>query len=259
VATAAPRRYNVRMRVAVLAVLAVAFGLAASSAQGRRGPSLPPPTAIDRLVAAGHPVFCGGAGKHLFALTFDDGPSPWTEQLVTALRRGHAPATFFLVGNRIPLWTSGAQAAAAEGAIGDHTWSHAALPRLGKLRIHEQLAWTLFEIRTRLVTTTQLFRPPYDRSDAKVERVAASLGLLDVRWNVDSGDSRVGARPRAVAREVVQNLKPGAIVLMHDTHPWTALVVRRVLRAARHRHLRPVTVPELLTADPPTPEQNCYA
>jgi peptidoglycan/xylan/chitin deacetylase (PgdA/CDA1 family) len=247
------------MRVAVLAVLAVAFALAASSAQGRRGPSLPPPTAIDRLVAEGQPVFCGGTGTRVFALTFDDGPSPWTGQLVAALRRGHAPATFFLVGNRIPVWTSGAQAAAAEGAIGDHTWSHAALPRLGKLRIHQQLAWTLFEIRTRLLTTTQLFRPPYDRADAKVERVAASLDLLDVRWNVDSGDSRVGARPRAVAREVMQNLKPGAIVLMHDTHPWTARVVRRVLEAARHKHLRPVTIPELLGVDPPTPEENCYA
>jgi peptidoglycan/xylan/chitin deacetylase (PgdA/CDA1 family) len=57
----------------------------------------------------------------------------------------------------------------------------------------------------------------------------------------------------------VRSLKPGAIVLMHDTHPWTGMVVRRVLVAARHKHLRPVTVPELLTVDPPTPEQNCYA
>jgi peptidoglycan/xylan/chitin deacetylase (PgdA/CDA1 family) len=247
------------MRVAVLAVLVIAFAFAASSAQGRRGPSLPPPTPIDRLAADGHPIFCGGTGKPLFALTFDDGPSPWTDLLVGALRRAHAPATFFLVGDRIPLWTASAQAAASEGEIGDHTWTHAALPRLSRRRIHDQLAWTLYEIRTRLQTQTQLFRPPYDRTSAKVERVAASLGLLDVRWNVDSGDSRVGARPRRVAREVIRNLKPGAIVLLHDTHPWTDVVVRRVLVAARHKHLQPVTVPELLTVDPPSPEQNCYA
>jgi peptidoglycan/xylan/chitin deacetylase (PgdA/CDA1 family) len=247
------------MRVAVLAGLTAVLALAASSAQARRGPSQPPLNAIDRLVLRGRPVFCGGTGKRVFALTFDDGPSPWTETLVAALRRGHAPATFFLVGNRIPLWTTGAQAAAGQGDVGDHTWSHAVLTKLSRRRIHDQLEWTLYELRTRLDTTTELFRPPYDRVDAKVERVAASLGLLDVRWNVDSGDSRVGAKPRAVVREVVRNLKPGAIVLMHDTHPWTASVVRRVLAAAKRKHLQPLTVPQLLTVDPPTPEENCYA
>ena len=106
---------------------------------------------------------------------------------------------------------------------------------------------------------TQLFRPPYDRVNARVERIAQSLGLLDVRWNVDSGDSRRGARPGPVAREVVRSLKPGAIVLLHDAHPWTAKVVRRVLAAALRRHLRPLTVPQLLETDPPTPGENCYA
>jgi peptidoglycan/xylan/chitin deacetylase (PgdA/CDA1 family) len=247
------------MRAAVLAVLAAVLALSASSAQARRGPSEPPTNAIDRLILRGEPVYCGGTGKRVFALTFDDGPSPWTETLVAALRRGHAPATFFLVGNRIPLWRSGALEAAAAGAVGDHTWSHADLTRLGRRKIRAQLAWTLYELRTQLYTATQLFRPPYDRVNPKVERVAASLGLLDVRWNVDSGDSRVGAGPAAVTREVVRNLKPGAIVLMHDSHPWTASVVRRVLAAARRKHLSPLTVPDLLTVDPPTPEENCYA
>ena len=247
------------MRVAVLAVLAAVLALAASSAQARRGPSLPPLNVIDRLVLRGQPVFCGGTGRRVFALTFDDGPSPWTETLVAALRRGHAPATFFLVGNRIRFWTAGAQAAAAEGAIGDHTWSHPVLTKLNRKRIHDELEWPLYELRTKLYTTTRLFRPPYDRVNPKVERIAASLGLLDVRWNVDSDDSRVGARPRAVVREVIRNLKPGAIVLLHDTHPWTASVVRRVLAAARRMHLRPLTIPQLLNDDPPTPEENCYA
>jgi peptidoglycan/xylan/chitin deacetylase (PgdA/CDA1 family) len=247
------------MRAAVLALVVTALALMAPPAHARRGPSEPPSTPIDRLVLQGRPIFCGGTGKRVFALTFDDGPSPWTETLVAALRRGHAPATFFLVGNRIPLWTTSAQAAAAQGAVGDHTWSHPVLTRLSAHKIHDQLAWTLFELRTRVYATTQLFRPPYDRVNAKVERIAAALGLLDVRWNVDSGDSRPGAGPGPVTREVVRNLRPGAIVLMHDTHPWAATVVRRVLAAARRKHLRPLTVPQLLTVDPPTPEQNCYA
>jgi peptidoglycan/xylan/chitin deacetylase (PgdA/CDA1 family) len=248
------------MRVAVLAAVAAAvLALATTAAHAHPGPAGQPPTELDRLVWAGQPVYCGGAGKRVFALTFDDGPSPWTELLVTALRRGHAPATFFLVGNRIPLWETSALAEAAYGAVGDHTWSHPELTLLGARKVRQQLVWTQAELERRLGVQTQLFRPPYEYSNATIERVVHSLGLLDVRWNVDSLDSRVGARPGPVAREIVRNLKPGAIVLMHDTHPWTAKVVRTVLAAAHRKHLWPVTVPRLLEVDPPTPHENCYA
>ena len=98
---------------------------------------------------------------------------------------------------------------------------------------------------------------PHD--DVTIERVVHGLGLLDVRWNVDSLDSRVGATPGPVAREIVRNLKPGAIVLMHDTHPWAAKVVPMVLAAARKNHLWPVPVPRLLEVDPPDPSYNCYS
>jgi peptidoglycan/xylan/chitin deacetylase (PgdA/CDA1 family) len=106
---------------------------------------------------------------------------------------------------------------------------------------------------------TQLFRPPYERANARVARVVHALDLLDVRWNIDPGDSRLGARPGPVARAVVRDLKPGAIVLLHDSHPWTAAVVRTVLAAAKRKHLRPVTVPELLERDPPLAGRSCYA
>jgi len=72
-----------------------------------------------------------------------------------------------------------------------------------------------------------------------------------VLWSVDGGDSLPGATPERTAARVVAELRPGAIVLLHDTRPWTPWVARRVLAAMRRRHLRAVTVPELLAADPP--------
>jgi peptidoglycan-N-acetylglucosamine deacetylase len=248
------------MRVAVLAVSIVAvLAVATGAASAHPGPVGQAPTELDRLVWAGQPVYCGGREKRVFALTFDDGPSPWTEALLTVLRRSHAPATFFLVGNRIPLWQTSALAAAAAGSVGDHTWSHPQLTLLSERQVRQQLVWTQQELLRRLHVRTQLFRPPYERANAKIERVVHALDLLDVRWNVDSLDSRVGATPGPVAREIVHNLKPGAIVLMHDSHPWAAKVVRTVLAAARRKHLWPVTVPRLLEVDPPTPHENCYA
>ena len=243
---------------AALVLCVVCLAATAASAHTGPGPSGPRLTELERLIDANAPVFCGGRRKRVFALTFDDGPSPWTELLVAALRRAHAPATFFLVGNRISLWTADARAAAAYGAVGDHTWSHALLTALPRKRVRRQLTWTLDAFRKRLGVTTRLFRPPYDRTDGTVASVVASLRLLDVRWNVDSGDSLSGATPNRAVRATLQGLRPGAIVLMHDARPWTAEVVRRVLEVARRRHLRPVTVPRLLTVDPPGPRENCY-
>jgi peptidoglycan-N-acetylglucosamine deacetylase len=247
-----------RALVVLAATLALA-GAAASGAGAHPGPVGQAATRLDRLVWAGKPVFCGGPAKRVFALTFDDGPGPWTKRLLAALRRSHAPATFFLVGDRVPLWHSAALAVAAAGAVGNHTWTHPQLTSLTPRRIRRELLWTKQELRTRLEVDTRLFRPPYERSDARVDAVVHSLGLLDVRWNVDSGDSRPGARPGPVTREILHDLKPGAIVLMHDSHPWTARVARAVLTAARHRRLRPVTVPRLLELDPPLPGHSCYA
>jgi peptidoglycan/xylan/chitin deacetylase (PgdA/CDA1 family) len=246
------------------ALLALAPVSGAGAHPGPGWPSAAPTTTrttltVQRLIDAGRPVYCGGQRKRLFALTFDDGPGPWTETLLRALRRGHAPATFFLIGNRIPLWQRAAAAEAAYGAVGDHTWTHPDLLGLTTPEIRRQLLWTRDAIRRRTGAPVELFRPPYEAAGARVAAIVRSLGLLDVRWNVDSGDSLPGASPGRVAREIVRNLAPGAIVLMHDTHPWTAEVVRQVLAAARRRHLWPVTVPELLTVDPPTPGENCYA
>ncbi|MGH3050096.1 MAG: polysaccharide deacetylase family protein [Gaiellaceae bacterium] len=247
--------------VALAVALLAAVLLCASAARAHTGPGPSGPTAVERFALAGKPVFCGGPSKRVFALTFDDGPSPWTESLVAALRRGRAPATFFMVGNRLTLWSSSARAAAGyrAGAIGDHTWSHADLDPLPVKQIEKQLLWAQQALHSRLGVRTQLFRPPYERANAKVERVVHRLGFLDVRWNVDPVDTGRGATPNRVVRSVLRNLRPGSIVLLHDLHPWTAQVVRRVLVAAKKRHLWPVTIPRLLEVDPPQPNESCFS
>jgi peptidoglycan/xylan/chitin deacetylase (PgdA/CDA1 family) len=56
---------------------------------------------------------------------------------------------------------------------------------------------------------------------------------------------------------VLAGLRPGAIVLMHDIHPWTVKAMPQILRAIRLRGLRAVSVPELLALDPPAPNSRC--
>ena len=207
---------------------------------------------VQQLVQSARPVYCAAARGRSFALTFDDGPSPYTTQIVRVLRRFHARATFFDVGSRISLWPAGARASATIGEIGNHTWSHPRLPGLSAVDTRHELVWTQQAVGRALGTTPRLFRPPYAEADAADDVLARKLDLLDVRWNVDSGDSRFGATPQSVRKAAIAGLRPGSIILLHDPHPTTPAIARAVLRAAARKKLDAVTVSTLLARQPPS-------
>ena len=208
--------------------------------------------AVERLAAFRLPVFCGGGRLPEVALTFDDGPSPYTSSLLRLLRQRNASATFFLVGDRLADWPGIAASEARQGSIGDHTWSHARLPRLR----YDAAAWEIIAGRRAIEDASRhvvlLFRPPYGLATPRLDRLVGRLGMLDVRWTVDAGDSLPGATARSVVRSVEGMVGPGSIVLFHDIHPWTLVAVRRLLPWLERRGLRLVSVPELLRLDPPT-------
>ena len=216
--------------------------------------ALPPlahlPT-LQRLTYAAKPVYCAGVRGRNIALTFDDGPSPYTLRIVRVLRREHVRATFFLIGSRVGVWRNAVRAASKVGALGNHTWSHPHLGALSPGAVRQELERTQRVIGRTVGSVPQVFRPPYEEATPAQDRIVRSLRLLDVRWSVDAGDSRPRARPKAVLRAAKAGLRPGAIVLLHDLHPWTATVARGLVREARRRRLKPATVPELLARQPP--------
>jgi peptidoglycan/xylan/chitin deacetylase (PgdA/CDA1 family) len=208
-----------------------------------------------RLMYAAKPVYCANPRGRNVALTFDDGPSPYTLRLVRVLRREHARATFFVVGSRVGLWPNAVRAATRVGALGNHTWSHPHLGGLSPGAVRAELERTQGIVGRTVGSVPRVFRPPYAEATAAHDRIARALGLLDVRWSVDAEDSRLGARPKAIVRALRPSLKPGAIVLLHDLHPWTPAVARALIREARRRGLRLATVPELLARQPPSKRQ----
>jgi peptidoglycan/xylan/chitin deacetylase (PgdA/CDA1 family) len=209
-------------------------------------------SAVARLVKLGLPLLCAGPRGRYIALTFDDGPGPYTELMLKILRKRHMRATFFLVGRQVTLYPQEPSREEALAALGDHTWTHPYLPGLSTSAIHDQLASTLAEIRRRAKTDVLLFRPPYGAHDSRVDAIANQLGLLQVLWSVDSGDS-TGSDVLGVYRNVLAGLKPGAIILMHENRATTIKsLIHYVLPAIQRRHLIPVSVPELLALDPPS-------
>src|SRR5919198_1527421 len=107
--------------------------------------ALPPVTSLpmrQQLMYGAKPVYCAGARGRSLALTFDDGPGPYTLRLVRVLRKERARATFFLVGSRVGMWPDSARAAARVGALGNHTWSHPHLAGLAPRAVRAELEQT---------------------------------------------------------------------------------------------------------------------
>jgi len=247
--------------VVVAAVLPAA--VAAHEVPAGAGPTFPleaqQRAAVARLLARGRPVYCGGSRGDAVALSFDDGPGPYTAQLLDVLREEGAHATFFLVGNRLGYWPWAAHEEARLGGVGNHTWTHPVLTRLPRWLVWLELLRTQYAVDTEVGWKPRLLRVPYGDHSASIDAVARKLGLLEVFWDVDARDDVPNARVNDVVRNVVRGLRPGAIVLMHDIHPWTVAALPRIIEVMRRRGLRPVSVSELLALDPPTAERCPYA
>lgn len=211
---------------------------------------------IGRLVGLGLPVRCGGGTKPLVALTFDDGPGPYTQRTLQILRSAGARATFFLVGKLVVEreFRGLPREEAKVGALGDHTWSHVALPGLPAGRLRFEIGRTKQVVEKRSGTPVLLFRPPTGRRSPAVDCVVRSFGMVQVLWSVDSQDSLGSPAPK-VLRIVERGLRPGAIVLLHENRGTTLSILPELLRDVRTRGLRAVTIPQLLALDPPFPSQ----
>jgi peptidoglycan/xylan/chitin deacetylase (PgdA/CDA1 family) len=210
---------------------------------------------VERVAAQDRPLYCGGHRGRYVALTFDDGPGAYTHLALRILRADRARATFFVVGRNLARFPGFVQKELALGVVGDHTWTHRYLPSLTSSAIAGELSTTQRAIEQRVARKVVLFRPPYGARSASIDRAADSLGMLDVLWSVDSLDWK-GANWRQIAENVMNNLRPGSIVLMHENRGQTIRGLHTLLLPAlRARHWKLVTVPQLLALDPPSARQ----
>lgn len=210
--------------------------------------------------ALGYTAFVtqGSANRREIALTFDDGPGPYTPQILDILERYHVPATFFIVGRSLKDFGSILPREIADGfVIGDHTQDHLMLTQLSPQDQKAQLLQQVAGIRAYGAPFPHLFRPPYGAFNRTTLGYTHKYGMLTVLWTVDTKDF---AQPGtgAIVRAVVGGAKPGAIMLMHDAGGIRTETVRAlptIIAALRRRHFELVTVPKLMVDDPPLTAQ----
>jgi peptidoglycan/xylan/chitin deacetylase (PgdA/CDA1 family) len=188
-------------------------------------------------------AFEGPSGRPVVALTFDDGPSEYTEGFLDALRAGHARGTFFEIGQEMPGREATMRRILREGdEIGDHTMNHVEYPG------YAQIAGAAARIRAYTHFQPCLFRPPGGAVSSSVVATAGALGMWTILWNVDPVDwSTPGAA--AVYSRVVSAARPGSIILMHDgggDRSGTLAALPRIVDTLRARGYRFATVSQLL-------------
>jgi peptidoglycan-N-acetylglucosamine deacetylase len=193
----------------------------------------------------------GQAGARGVALTFDDGPHPVTTRAVLELLRAHdARATFFVLGHKVEAHPDVVREIHAAGhTLGIHGFQH---DRLFSFRspnyAREQIERTRQAIARACGVAPSLFRPPVGFASYRTFRGAERARVRIIAWSVRSLDGLQSANPASVASRVIDHLRDGAIVLLHDAAehddftPASIAALPAILRALRERGLGCVSV-----------------
>lgn len=167
--------------------------------------------------------------KVLF-LTFDDGPGPYTSQLLDILDEENVSATFFLLGSRAennPLVT---QMVLDGHFIGVHSYSH---PLLIK-NVSDEISKSVLVVNNLTNKPVTLFRSPYGITFPKTIRVAKEMNLTIVKWSCFPRD--YSSTKDQIVRRVSRCFNPGEIIVLHDWQsPQTIEALPEIIHKAREQ------------------------
>lgn len=198
-------------------------------------------------------VLSGDGTENNVALTFDDGPDPrFTPQILDLLAEYDVKATFFVMGARANEYPELVRRIKDEGhAIGNHTYWHPNLVEEGSLStMVNEIQRTEDTLAQIMGTRTTLFRAPYGFLNNELVEGIRDLNYSIVGWSVDSLDWQESA-PDVIAYNVLSQIHPGAIILMHDGATWegdrtnTIKSLRQIIPTLKEQGMDFVTVPEL--------------
>ncbi|KAL0953727.1 hypothetical protein HGRIS_004918 [Hohenbuehelia grisea] len=189
--------------------------------------------------------------KLTWGVSFDDGPSPYTQKLLNYLTEKQILATFFVVGSRVIERPNVVVEEYMKGhEISVHTWSHRPLTTLTNEQIVAELGWTRLAIKRVLGVTPTTMRPPFGDIDDRVRAIALAMGMVPIIWTSTPATGPFDTNDWKVAAGMVTgqdsfntfqsifgnatSLNTGFIVLQHDLYEITVdLAIGYTLNAAQ--------------------------
>ena len=178
----------------------------------------------------------------MVALTYDDGPSEYTSAILDILEQNHSVATFFVLGQRVAGHASIIKRAYQMGCeIGNHTYSHQILTRVSAPVIRSQVSTTNTAVQGVTGAPCAVMRPPGGNYNGQV---AAGVNMPLILWSIDTRDWKT-RNAQSTQAAVLNHVKDGDIVLMHDLYGPTAEASRVIIPELVRQGYQLVTVSEL--------------
>ncbi len=176
------------------------------------------------------------------ALTFDDGPSKYTKEIIEYLHNQDANATFFILGNKVELYQDVLGLSIKYGnELGNHSYNHKWMLKLDMNDYVEQITQTQNILKEKLGYTPTLLRPTYGSVNDEMKK---HTDLEVVLWNVDTMDWKYKNVDKIV-RRATSGAKDGNIILMHDTKKQTAKAIKKIVPKLKEMGYQLITVSEL--------------
>ncbi|MDD4772491.1 MAG: polysaccharide deacetylase family protein [Eubacteriales bacterium] len=186
------------------------------------------------------------------ALTFDDGPHPiYTERIIDILARHGVKATFFSIGENVNRHPEIIKRLSEEGhEIGNHTWSHRLIWKLGREGVVSELSRTETAINEICNLRPRLFRPPDGLNTIAIKEAAIEMDYSVILWTIDTRDWEQKTTSKDIVDNIMSNIHAGSIILCHDfvsrRDSQTPEAIEKVIPLLKEKGYNFVTVSELI-------------
>lgn len=176
------------------------------------------------------------------ALSFDDGPSIYTDQILDILDKYDAQATFFVIGNKANNFKETLKKIVNNGnEIGNHTYTHKWLSTLNENEFLNEINKTNEIIKEITNFDIRLLRPTYGSISNKQKK----LTDLDISfWDIDTLDWKIKNVDKIV-NKVINKVKDLDVILMHDTYKRTVLALEIIIPELKKQGYEFITISEL--------------
>lgn len=183
--------------------------------------------------------------RPMIALTFDDGPGEYTEELINCLVENNAKATFFMLGQNVEAYPEIAKELSDAGMeLGNHSYSHPDLVTIGADATAQQVSNTDAALKAATGFEATVMRPPGGSFN---DSVKAAIDHPLIIWSIDTRDWTTKSEDQTY-QVVMDNAQDGSVVLMHDIHEWSVKAAIRMIPDLIAKGFKLVTVSELAEA-----------
>jgi peptidoglycan/xylan/chitin deacetylase (PgdA/CDA1 family) len=192
----------------------------------------------------------GTSTDRRIALTFDDGPSEHTNEVLDILKKFNVKATFFLIGSKIEANKEVLKRLIDEGhQLGNHTFHHSKSTGFYPVpKLKEELESTRALVKQLAGLNMKLYRPPFGVTSPNLAKVVSQLRLNVIGWSVRSFDTTAQSAESIIQR-VLKQVKPGAVVLLHDDREKCGRILETIIPHLLSQHYTFATVGELFNIE----------